>query len=413
MDIEYKGLHSIVFFKDTGKGYSKRHSWNDFHMIPTSRPYVALGSANYSQVVIPGTSNRIDITDVKPGGLTFGPRTGTWEFYIDHTKWPNWADAHNTIKDYIHGGTFLVNLTDDPLVLYQGILTISGYVAGENYSKITIQYDLMYDTVTLDEPIDFGDFGKLPDPKIRKDGDDYILDLGDGDEVPLKEGVGFDTNCDGKPDVFLPKVKTNWPNSKWILEGTTVVGLDINDDDTADYYVITDSRGITGIDKNCDGKVDIVIPGEVSDPDDLPDPDDVREDIPQEDVVGYDTDCDDVIDITIDKSHPFNPVYVYDDGGNIVGFDCDGDGIPDYYVIEVNGKRGLDLDCDGALDKVIPDSPGDPTVVIGAYYPLTFVYSDGTLSSSYGFASVSKSTRLLGVYNLYTIYEDDKVTTNL
>ena len=153
MDVEYKGKHSIIFFKDTGAGYSKRNSWTDFHMIPASRPYVAFGTPGISQVIIPGTSKRVDITDYKPGGLTFGGRAGTWEFYIDHSKWENWVDAKSTIKNYIHGGTFLINLTDDPYILYQGILTISGYVAGQNYSKITIQYDLMADTLTLDEPI--------------------------------------------------------------------------------------------------------------------------------------------------------------------------------------------------------------------------------------------------------------------
>lgn len=382
-------------------------------MIPTSRPYVVLGSANYSQVIIPGTSKRIDITDYRPGGLTFGGRNGTWEFYIDHTKWPDWEDAKSTIRDYIHAGTFLINLTDDPYVLYQGILTISGYVAGESFSKITIQYDLMADTVSLDEPIDFGDFGKLPDPKIRTDGDDYILDLGDGDEVILDKGVGFDTDCDKKTDVFLPKDEAKWPPAKWILDGVTVIGLDINDDSIADYHVITDEQGVTGIDKNCDGKVDIVVPGKVSSPEDLPDPEDAREEIPKEDIAGYDTDCDGTIDIAIDKEHPFDPVYIYDESGIIVGLDCDGDGIPDYYVIEVDGKRGFDLDCDGKLNKVIPDSPDDPTSVIGAYYPLQFIYQDGSKSSMYGFASIDKSSGLLGVYDLYTIYEDDKVTTNL
>ena len=336
MDVEYKGQHSIVFFKDTGNGYSKRHSWTDFHMIPTVRPYVVLGSPSISQVVIAGTSKRVDITDYKPGGLTFGGRTGTWEFYIDHTKWPDWVDAKSTIRDYIHAGTFLINLTDDPYVLYQGILTISGYVAGESYSKITIQYDLMAETVLLDDPIDFWDFGKyiLPDPKW------------------------IDTNGDGKID-----------------------GLDINGDGSPDIPIIEDGEGKTGIDIDGDGNVDV----------------------------------------EVDPSNPADPKWIDVDGDGIPdGIDTSGDGNPDLIPekIDIDGDGtpdGYDFDGDGVID--VPLTPKDPdgesTFVIGAYYPLQFIHQDGSKSSMYGFASVDKSTGLLGVYDLYTIYEDDKVTTNL
>lgn len=527
MDVEYKGQHAIIFFKDVKTGYIKRNSWIDFHMIPATRPYVALGTPNYAAIPIPGTSKRMDITDYRPGGLTFGARTGTWEFYIDHNKWSEWDSAYNTIKYYIHGNNFLVNLTDDPYVLYQGVLTISGYVAGQNYSKITIQYDLMSETILLDEPIDFGDFGRLPDPKyvdtdgdgqpdaIDTDGDGnpdvellhqkkmetcdgrvlylpldqndwpsrfvytivsenekYIkgIDLdGDGtmdfkaeidsngkfgfdydcdgevdreldsspppdkveDETPTAEEDDdydyYDVNCDGLNLIKVPKDPSKRPKWKYIYDSNGVcIGLDIDGDNEPDYIAKTDSAGVYGIDTKCFGYNNIPLKGPSEE-----DPQDHQPDEElAEDVWGVDFDCDGIIDFEVDKkTNP--PVYIYDeDTYELLGVDFDHDGKIDIYATKDDqGRQGIDYDCDGEWDtgpytppgrddddgstpepgQEDPEGGGETPVVIGAYYPLLFITNEGE-SSMYGFASINKSRNMLGVYDLYTIYESDKVT---
>lgn len=266
MDIEYKGQHAIVFYKDIKSGYLKKNSWTNFHMIPASRPYVAFASPGISQVVIPGTSKRVDITDYRPGGLTFGARSGTWEFYIDHTRWPSWVDAETTIREYIHGGTFLVALKDDPKIAYKGILTISGYVAGQNYSKITIQYDLMNGAVTLEDEFIHGGVPQLPDPTYVDGG----LDLdGDGKkDTELAETRGYDFNCDGVLDyITVPAgAGDSYEPQPYVYSWRYAIGSGVveavyvvseSENQKGEMWAIRDARGVYGFDIDCDGYVDI------------------------------------------------------------------------------------------------------------------------------------------------------------
>lgn len=346
MDVEYKGQHSIIFYKDIGNGYEKKNSWIDFHMIPATRPYVALGAPNISQVPIPGTSKRVDITDYLPGGLTFGGRSGTWEFYIDHLMWKDWDTAYNKIKSYIHGNTFLINLTDDPYIVYQGVLTISGYVAGQNYSRITIQYDLVNDAITLDEPIDFGDFGRLPDAEfIDADGDgipDMIDTDGDGEgDVELDEGVKLVT-CEGK-EIYFPLDEAEWPTPTFILdEGGYAIGIDIDGDGEMDYSCIWDENGKYGLDYDCDGFVD-------EDKILTPPPEEIEIPTIEDEYDYFDTDCDGILETRIPKDPSIRPrpSFVLDENGYIIGLDITGDGAVDYAAIwDKRGVYGLNMDCD-------------------------------------------------------------------
>ena len=296
-------------------------------MIPASRPYVALGEPSVLQVPIPGTSKRVDITDYSPGGLIFGGRTGSWEFYIDHSKWPSWVDAESTIREYIHGGTFLINLKDDPNIAYKGVLTVSGYVAGQNYSKITIQYDLMNDTVTMEEEHSYGDFGTLPDPTYVDGG----LDLdGDGEkDTELAENRGYDFNCDGVLDyITAPSngyaISYQLPHISWeyaIGSGVVEAANFMIGDQRVGMWAIRDSLGVYGLDTDCDGYVDI--------------------DLSRYSYV-------DVTDLNIKPSMlppgtlPKDKWQWITDGDIITGLDVTGDGKPDFdLIIDENNQYQL------------------------------------------------------------------------
>lgn len=182
MDVVYSGEHSINFYKVTLTSTTKKNTWKDMHLIPTSRPSITYPSPNTRIVVIPGTSKRIDITDMHVGGLTYGPRTGSWEFYIDHDQSYDWRTAYNEVYNFVHGKELFVALDDEPTMFYNGVFSVSGYVAGSNYSTITIQYDLGCDSFIRKEVI-LGDgsvslLNNCPIRFIGENGSPYAKDYG-------------------------------------------------------------------------------------------------------------------------------------------------------------------------------------------------------------------------------------------
>lgn len=168
MGVYYNGIHSIEFLRLDGSSNEWKNTWDDFHLVPTSRPYIANPDPKYQIVQLPNMNDRIDITNRLPEGILYGMRTGEWEFLIDHEKWSSWSDCYRALVQYFHGFRFAVNLTDrenaDEQKAYVGRLVIRSYSPGNDYSKIIIQYQLEKDlsnnyTVPHWEPLE-------PDPDL-------------------------------------------------------------------------------------------------------------------------------------------------------------------------------------------------------------------------------------------------------
>lgn len=154
MSVVYKGEHEICFwFPDKDAMYERGpfFSWEDYGLIPISRPYISTPKANYTLTQIPNSSTRLNITDFMPGGLTYESRTGEWRFAIDksHEMWKNWYDGYYKMEELFHGKRVYVSLNDDPENIYKGRVSISSYDPGESYSTITLSYDL--DAAPIDD----------------------------------------------------------------------------------------------------------------------------------------------------------------------------------------------------------------------------------------------------------------------
>lgn len=154
MSVVYDGSHSVIFYdalaSDTSSTptyyKSRKHSWTDFHLVPTKRLSIVTPSPSIAMIPIPGSNRNVDMTDLMPGGLRFGRRQGEWEFIVDQDKWDNWSIAKKTLEDYLHGKRLYCVLEDDYNTAYVGRFKIANWESGSDYSSISIAYDLEYGT---------------------------------------------------------------------------------------------------------------------------------------------------------------------------------------------------------------------------------------------------------------------------
>lgn len=126
--------HSVTF--------GNKNTWDDWHLIPTSRPVVPPPPFNSSEVAVPGMNGVLDLSDLLTGYPTFGNRSGSFQFYVDHDYWPNWMTAYSTIMAYLHGQRMEMILDDDPGYFYDGRFSVSQWGSGKEYSTITINFSV-------------------------------------------------------------------------------------------------------------------------------------------------------------------------------------------------------------------------------------------------------------------------------
>lgn len=142
----YSGEHSITF--------GEKNTWEDWHLIPSSRPVFSPPQPNIRLLNIPGKSGSLDVTDVF-GPVVYADRTGSFEFYVDHeTKFPNdykdekkagktwasWVECYQEVLEYIHGSKLQAILSDDPDYYYEGRFSINEWRSNPNFSTIVINY---------------------------------------------------------------------------------------------------------------------------------------------------------------------------------------------------------------------------------------------------------------------------------
>lgn len=123
-----------------------KNTWDDWRLLPSSRPYVAPPEPRTNYIEIPGMDGALDYTELL-GPTKFKQRTGSWEFIVvnedrDGYRPVNWATRYSVIMNWIQGQKLTVRLEDDPSYNYVGRVRVSGWQSGENYSTITLEYTL-------------------------------------------------------------------------------------------------------------------------------------------------------------------------------------------------------------------------------------------------------------------------------
>lgn len=128
-------------FKVNNKSMNGINTWDDWHLIPSSRPLFNVPSFKSNFIDIPGANGSIDASTILGGYPTFNDRTGSIEFYVmnDYGEWYNrYSDAMN----YLHGQRVKAILEDEPSYYYEGRMTVNSWKSEKGHSKITFDYTM-------------------------------------------------------------------------------------------------------------------------------------------------------------------------------------------------------------------------------------------------------------------------------
>lgn len=117
------------------------NTYDDWHLVATSRPVIAMPTPKTQYIDIPGANGTIDLSSSLTGYPVFNDRTGSLEFYVLN-DYQSWTDLHDKIASYLHGKRLRLSLEDDPKYYYEGRLKFNSWKSEKSYSRVIIDYTL-------------------------------------------------------------------------------------------------------------------------------------------------------------------------------------------------------------------------------------------------------------------------------
>ena len=119
---------------------SGKNTYTEWEMVPTSRPLVNPPEVKTKYVKLPTSDGSVDYTETLNRRVTYGQRTGSWEFLlIPQSKW---ARVYSSLLNFLHGKKHTVILEDDPGYFYTGRLSVNEWKSDPHNSLVTIDYQL-------------------------------------------------------------------------------------------------------------------------------------------------------------------------------------------------------------------------------------------------------------------------------
>ena len=145
--------HSITFYKDiNSRSANKWNTWEDWGLIPSSRPIFAPAEPRYTFMEIPGTDGTLDLTDYF-GQVIYADRTGSFEFVLPHAAY-SWKGIYSKMANILQGKKMYAVLEDDPGYYYEGRFHISSWKSEDSYTTMELTYTadpFKYDVVASNE----------------------------------------------------------------------------------------------------------------------------------------------------------------------------------------------------------------------------------------------------------------------
>lgn len=117
------------------------NTWDEWHLIPSSRPTIAMPGVSEKYIEIPGRDGSIDLSDWLAGRPIYGDRQGSLEFYHQN-GYEDWETVRRAMAHYFHGRTLKMILEDDPAYYYEGRFKLNEWKSEASHSKVVIDYRL-------------------------------------------------------------------------------------------------------------------------------------------------------------------------------------------------------------------------------------------------------------------------------
>ena len=138
--------HSLII--NVGDNYID--TWDDWKLIPSSRPVIAPPIERTKFVTVPGRDGALDYSRTPANRPTYDDRIGKIEFYLenDYAGW-DWETAYTTICETLKGQRVRFALEDNPSHYYSGLLWVDQFKSDKGHSKITLEYNLHPTMYTL------------------------------------------------------------------------------------------------------------------------------------------------------------------------------------------------------------------------------------------------------------------------
>ena len=125
--------HSITF--------GEKNTWDDWHLIPKTRPVFNPPAVKTRFVEIPGGNGSLDLTVALLGRAVYKNRTGSFEFIVEN-GFKEWSVLYSEITNYLSGKRLRAILEDDPDYYYEGRFAVNEWKSEANWSSIVIDYDV-------------------------------------------------------------------------------------------------------------------------------------------------------------------------------------------------------------------------------------------------------------------------------
>lgn len=144
-----KWYHSMTFtylkeWDDAVKKHGTVNTWDDWHLIPTSRPVFNPPAVKTVYIDIPGANGKIDLTEALAGYPLYDNREGSFEFIVANGYRASWIGGYQKFANWLHGKDLRCVLDDDPSYFYEGRFSIDNWTSNNDgtWSNVTFNYNV-------------------------------------------------------------------------------------------------------------------------------------------------------------------------------------------------------------------------------------------------------------------------------